>query len=611
MAMICDSCGTENPRGARFCANPECQAFLVWSELDVEAPANAGDSPPSSAAVKPGAFRTDAAGDPSHPDTSPGGPGPVVNAVSLTAAAIYPGRQVDSPGKKAAVEPPLPPAARGPLRYEFIRERSAPVAVQPVEEPANRPDGRSAANGKHGLWFGIDTHSVRVEPGGDVTVGAQILNKGSVVEGVDMRVLGVPQDWVRIEPPRVNLDVGGQAVVSIHFAPPRATSTRSGPSEVEVAVWSSSNPQVRCAEHIRLDVGAYHDLEVEHTQNELTVRRAGEFRLALRNNGNYPLGAGVTPNAGPAAEGKVHLHFDPRSAAIPAGGTAVLTIKARAVKRIVSGLPVTHALQLHVLGAGAAKPVEMNMVQQPLLPRWAPRLLALLVPILAATLGLGVLQSIKNRPQPVPSVLDQPVGLAEANLGKAGFKAVPTNAANAKVAPGVVFVQNPAGGVHRHKGAIVSITVSSGPPTVTLGDLTQMTERQAMAALKRQGLHAQIVTVPSSSIPAGQVTAQSPSAASAVPVGATVKVTVSAGAESVSVPSIKGLTEADAITLLGQVNLRYAKGGTVPDPPLLGEVVSQQPAAGTMVPPGSSVIATIAGPAAAKAPTSAVGGPKP
>jgi beta-lactam-binding protein with PASTA domain len=507
---------------------------------------------------------------------------------------------VEQATKKPAVEPRLPQTARGPLRYEFIRETKAPVAVKPIEEaPSNQADGQSSTSGRHGLWFSIDTNTLTVDPGREVSVGAQLINKGTVVEGVDIRVLGVPEDWVRIEPPRVNLDVRGQAALTIHFAPPKATTTPAGSVEVEVAVWSVSNPQVRCAEHVRLDVGAYHDLEIEHAPRELTVRRSGQFSLDLRNNGNYPIGVGAQPTSGSPAEGKVLLKFEPRTMTLPAGGIGVLTVHARAARRLLSGTPVMHTLQLDIQGGGAAKPVEVKMVQQPLLPRWAPKVLTLTALVVAVLIGLAAWNWYKHRPQTVPAVVNQPVDLAQANLSKAGFKAVASKAVNAKVASGTVFRQDPPGGTHRHKGTIVAITVSSGPPTVSVADLNQLTQQQAVAALAKEGLQVQVVMAASASVPVGLVSAQSPAQATAVPVGSTVTITVSSGAQAVPVPAIKGLTEADAIALLGQVNLRYAKAGTVPNDQMIGQVVTQSPAPGTSIAGGSTVTATIGVPSTA------------
>ncbi len=86
--------------------------------------------------------------------------------------------------------------------------------------------------------------------------------------------------------------------------PPKATTTRPGLAEVEVAAWSVSSPKVRCAEHVRLNVGTYSDLEILPAPHELTVRRSGDFQLALRNNGNAPTDAETRPRPGWPADGQ-------------------------------------------------------------------------------------------------------------------------------------------------------------------------------------------------------------------------------------------------------------------------------------------------------------------
>jgi hypothetical protein len=460
--MICESCGTENPPGARFCVNPHCQAYLAWSVLETGSPAQP-ETATASGAVKPGSVHAPASNSPHV--TSALTPTPTAG-VSLTAAPTQPARLVDPPAQGTPVEPPLPPSARRPPRYELIRETQAPVAVKPIEEP--RPDpspGQAATSGKHGLWFALDQHALAVEPGREASVRATVINKGTVVEGVDIKVLGVPESWVRIEPPRINLDVGGRASLAIHVGPPKATTTRSGLAEVEVAVWSVSSPKVRCAEHLRLDVGSYHDVEIEASPRQQTVRRTGDFQLELHNNGNRPLALEAHPKPGGAADGRVLLKFEPRQVTIPADGHTVVAVRARSSKRLLTGSPATHTLQMEITGAGEPKPVEVRMVQQPLLPRWAPKLFALLGTVAVVALGLGAWSWFKDRPKPVPSVLNQPANLAIANLSKAGFKGVAVSAANPNVAQGLVFREDPPPGARRHPGTVIAITVSSGGKT--------------------------------------------------------------------------------------------------------------------------------------------------
>jgi beta-lactam-binding protein with PASTA domain len=476
--------------------------------------------------------------------------------------------------------------------------------VQPVEEP--KPEvaaGQSSTHGRQGLWFGLDRREAAVEPGRELTLTAHVLNKGTVVEGVDMRVLGLPESWVRIEPPRVNLDVGGQADMTIRVAPPRAPTTRPGPVETEVALWSSSNPQVRCAQHVRIDVGSFHDLQVEPGPRELLTRRTGQFVVPLRNDGNRPLEAGVQPEAGSSPNQEVVLRFEPGRVTVPAGGTASVLVRARTTKWIIAGSPALHTIQLSLQSDGVAHPVELRLLQQPLLPSWTPRLLRVLVPLLAVALGLAGFSWWKSRPHPVPNVVGQQVALAQAQLAKAGFKSVQTSVPDPKVPQGVVLSETPGGGTRRGHGAIVAIAVSSGPHQIALQDLSEMTETQALDVLKRDGLVGRVVRQADPNVSAGIVTGQQPGPGTPVAAGTAVKVTVSSGRPTVTVPSIGGLSETDAIAELGQLNLRYVKGGTAVNDQLAGQVLSQSPPPGAVVASGSQVTAVVAIPnAAAPAP---------
>src|SRR5262249_1435667 len=138
-----------------------------------------------------------------------------------------------------------------------------------------------------------------------------------------------------------------------------------------------------------------------------------------------------------------------------------------AARYLLTGTPARHALHIELLGTDPPRPVEVKMIQRPLLPRWALRVSSLVAVLVAVGVGLGLGNLYKHRPEAVPSVLNQPVDLAIANLNKAGFKGVPINTPNAKVPPGRVFREDPPPGSHRHPGTVIAVSVSSGPPTTT------------------------------------------------------------------------------------------------------------------------------------------------
>ena len=130
----------------------------------------------------------------------------------------------------------------------------------------------------------------------------------------------------------------------------------------------------------------------------------------------------------------------------------------------------------------------------------------------------------------------------------------------------------------------------SAIPQVAVPDVVGETESAASATLAEQGLRIGTVTYAfSSSAEAGVITAQTPEANTQANVGSMVNITVSKGVEQGQVPNVVGLSQSDAETTLEgagfKVTITKATSTDVP----AGDVISQSPAAGTVIAAGSTV----------------------
>jgi hypothetical protein len=107
-----------------------------------------------------------------------------------------------------------------------------------------------------------------------------------------------------------------------------------------------------------------------------------------------------------------------------------------------------------------------------------------------------------------------------------------------------------------------------------------------MAALATGG----VVEEYSDTVPAGVVIGQSPAAGTLVPAGAGVDLVVSKGIEPVVVPDVAGMTQADAEAAIFAARLAIGAIATAASCTVApGNVTSQQPAGGSVVPKGSAV----------------------
>jgi serine/threonine-protein kinase len=223
-------------------------------------------------------------------------------------------------------------------------------------------------------------------------------------------------------------------------------------------------------------------------------------------------------------------------------------------------------------------------------PLW-PWLVAIGFIIAAAIAGFFVWQELSGAPQvPVINYIGETQAQAEQQIQAAGLHSVVNKVPNAKVTKGKVFKQDPSAGTKIDKGGTVTLTVSKGPPKVTVPDVKGEQWTTAQQALVNAGLQPQKFSVPGSK--AGEVTATDPAAGESVPTGSTVRVNVMSGPVTASVPSVVGLSLQQAISRLNaagfHANPSY-QDSTAP----ANQVISQSPAPGTSATKGSSVTVNV------------------
>jgi serine/threonine protein kinase/beta-lactam-binding protein with PASTA domain len=152
-----------------------------------------------------------------------------------------------------------------------------------------------------------------------------------------------------------------------------------------------------------------------------------------------------------------------------------------------------------------------------------------------------------------------------------------------------VIGQDPESGTKVKKGAVVSITVSKGEAAIKVPDVVGKTSQEAGTLLGQAGLKMTKTQENSSTVSEGEIIRQSPSGGTSVKAGSTVAVVVSAGPETVSVPSLVGKSEADARSELGAKNLKVQvnyQSSALEDK---DKVLEQNPSSGTEVDKNSTV----------------------
>jgi beta-lactam-binding protein with PASTA domain len=195
-------------------------------------------------------------------------------------------------------------------------------------------------------------------------------------------------------------------------------------------------------------------------------------------------------------------------------------------------------------------------------------------------------------PQVVGVLFDEAVTRLEA----AGFKAKTGEERFVELAPkSTVLAQSPPPGATEPRGTEVILDVSAGQRQVQVPSIVGMAQSVAADAIDKAGLELGSVSERESQAARGAVLEMTPPAGSSVAPSTRIDLVVSSGPPAVDAPDVVGQSYAAARAMLEQVGLRLGDVitdslATAPSPQT---VISQTPAAGSRVAPGSKVSLSI------------------
>jgi serine/threonine-protein kinase len=133
---------------------------------------------------------------------------------------------------------------------------------------------------------------------------------------------------------------------------------------------------------------------------------------------------------------------------------------------------------------------------------------------------ITLVPSLGHEPATVPSIPNTySYAQAQAALQAVGLGATQANASSTTVASGDVISTSPASGAQAPYGSVVTVNVSTGPPTVQVPNVLQDTVAQASSALQAAGLSPSGVT----GSPTNPVVGTQPSIGTTVNVGSSVQ----------------------------------------------------------------------------------------
>lgn len=277
----------------------------------------------------------------------------------------------------AAAQPPIASPAP-PLR------EPTPVTGPTIVQPA-----LALQPGKGDIGLRLSADALQVEAGKTMSTRVTVRNRSKIVDRVELAVEGVPSSWVRIEPPRHDLDTTGREAngeSEVIFSPPRAPQSEARTYPVNIVATSRVDPEARSSAPLTLTILRYSafGLSIDPQRRSATVE--GGYEVRISNGGNaleqYRLSADDEEDA-------VGFRFSPATLRVPPGETRVARARARARRIKLVGRPVNHEFTLLVepIGGGVEpQAVRGTLAQRPPFATWLVAALAGL--LLLSCLGL-------------------------------------------------------------------------------------------------------------------------------------------------------------------------------------------------------------------------------
>lgn len=216
---------------------------------------------------------------------------------------------------------------------------------------------------------------------------------------------------------------------------------------------------------------------------------------------------------------------------------------------------------------------------------------AALVVVLVAMFWVLIGPGSRAEQVAIPDLANQPAQQARDNLEQLGFNVATQHKPDGKVANGNVVATQPLGGARVDKGSTVTLQVSTGPQQVPVPQLAKLSQEQAEKNLNAAGLvlDSRIEREPSSPEDKDKVIAQTPNSGAKIDAGSKVTITLGKGPDEVRVPTVVGQSIDQA-----EPNLTDSAGFKVVVQKVnsskpAGEVLSTDPAGGSMAAKGSTI----------------------
>jgi eukaryotic-like serine/threonine-protein kinase len=223
----------------------------------------------------------------------------------------------------------------------------------------------------------VDPTNAEVAPGGRTEVQVELSNQGSMVDHFELRVSGLPPEWVTLPSEPVQLMPGGSSLLPLSIHPPRTSSARAGRSAYQLFIYSASTRKRVAKIDGSVTVEPFTGFSFEARPTRLV--NEGVCRVSLRNEGNSSAAFALS---GSDPGEVIRFRGEQQSVTVPPGQSVELPLKVQPQKRPLFGKTEVHPFQLQVQSTTGESQQKQGVLEvRPRLPTWIMTIIPILIMI--------------------------------------------------------------------------------------------------------------------------------------------------------------------------------------------------------------------------------------
>lgn len=212
-----------------------------------------------------------------------------------------------------------------------------------------------------------------------------VRNDSDIVEAYTFEVVGECATWTEVEPARLSLYPGTSGQVTVVLRPPRSPAVRAGEKPLGIRVLPTERPESVVVSETIVIVEPFAEQRAELVPERRRAWRRARYLVALHNDGNTPVAALLTA---PETDDQLGYALPARPVTVEPGDSTEIDLRVRVAKVLWFGKPVPWPLRLDATATAgddtAQHPLEGELIQLPVFPKWLLAVLAALLALLLA-----------------------------------------------------------------------------------------------------------------------------------------------------------------------------------------------------------------------------------